>query len=147
MTFKGYKGHPRDFVPPGADEHTRRIQYKDVEYNIVEVQGTVYVRISSSYLSCHHDRSYHVLISYAHYQFHPQHAPDQTLAILRDPRGVTEIEMTPLGLAHGNDFIEHVLLVAVLYQSGVPFRDKVPISGAQYGMWAAQGAIAANFAS
>jgi hypothetical protein len=55
MTFKGYKGHPRDFVPPGADEHTRSIQYEDDEYNVVEVQGTVYVGILRSHLSCHHD--------------------------------------------------------------------------------------------
>lgn len=53
--------------------------------------------------------------------------------------------MAPLGLALGNNFIELVLLVAILYQSGVPFRDKAPISDAQYGMWAAQGAIAGSF--
>jgi hypothetical protein len=58
---------------------------------------------------------------------------------------MTEIEMAPLGLALGNNFIELVLLVAILYQSGVPFRDKAPISDAQYGMWAAQGAIAGSF--
>ncbi|KAF8798402.1 hypothetical protein BYT27DRAFT_7203496 [Phlegmacium glaucopus] len=119
MEFKGFKGHPRKFVPPGDDEHTRRISYQDSEYNIVEIQGTVY--------------------------FRPQSAPNQTYAIIRDPNGITEIEVTPPGLALGNDFIEYVLLVAVLYQSGVPFRDKTPISDAQYGMWGAEGALAGTY--
>jgi len=119
MEFKGYKGHPRDYVPPGDDEHTRTIKFDGGEYNVVEIQGTVY--------------------------FRPKSAPNQTCAIIRDPNDITEIEMTPSGLALGNGFIEHVLLVAVLYQSGVPFRDKTPISNAQYGMWAVQGAIAGSF--
>ncbi|KAF8509194.1 hypothetical protein BU17DRAFT_99099 [Hysterangium stoloniferum] len=119
MEFKGYKGHPRDFVPPGDDEHTRRIRYENDEYNVVEIEGTVY--------------------------FRPKSAPNQTYAIIRDPNGMTEMEMTPPGLALGNSFIEYVLLVAVLYQSGVPFRDKTPISGAQYGMWAAGGALAGSY--
>ncbi|KAF8526503.1 hypothetical protein BU17DRAFT_62001 [Hysterangium stoloniferum] len=119
MEFKGYKGHPRDFVPPGDDEHTRRIRYENDEYNVVEIEGTVY--------------------------FRPKSAPNQTHAIIRDPNGMTEMEVTPPGLALGNSFIEYVLLVAVLYQSGVPFRDKTPISGAQYGMWAAGGALAGSY--
>jgi hypothetical protein len=44
---------------------------------------------------------------------------------------VTEIEISPLGLALGNNFIEHVLLIAVLYQSSKPFKDKTQISQEQ----------------
>jgi hypothetical protein len=57
---------------------------------------------------------------------------------------MTEVEITPLGLALGNGFIEHAILVAVLFQCGMPFRDKAPISNANYAMWGALGALAAS---
>ncbi|KAF8508509.1 hypothetical protein JB92DRAFT_3145022 [Gautieria morchelliformis] len=107
LEFLGYHGKVKEFIAKGREKHKRVIRYNKQNYDVVEESGAIYIR--------------------------PRFDPGVPYAIIR---GSTEIEITSGGLAQGNRFIEHVILVAVCYRSGHSFGDSD--SGPNMaGVWAA----------